>query len=378
MSARNCLSAVMLVAIILLGASCEGSYKSPLQGSIKATDVGAVLELPAGVHEKPIKIRRAITIKGESGGGTILEVTSDTPAIEIASRDKIVIDSLTIKWQLATSDGAKKGPTGAIVANDATVILRNCRIIALGSIKRSPRALHCDGFSNVAVENCRFEGFEFTIAYTGGAEGIITDSVILNPGHCGATVFSGSKMEVARTIVTGSGYHALRNTGGTILAHDNLIINNKNRGFYLGNKSGHGRINNNVILGNGSGVSGFAASDQTIENNIMLGNDYCGLDTRDSCRLTVRNNIFQDNPRGIALHEQTARNNVDFGRNTFWQNDTNAENIDLPEGSIVAAPGFVDPDNGHFTVQGEQLKANSQGLTDPGVFGDLWDKWKAL
>ncbi|MHC4567122.1 MAG: right-handed parallel beta-helix repeat-containing protein, partial [Planctomycetota bacterium] len=185
-------------------------------------------------------------------------------------------------------------------------------------------------------------------------------------------------MEVARTIVTGSGYHAIRNTGGTLLAHDNLIINNKNRGFYLGNKSGGGRINNNVILGNGSGVSGFAASAQTIENNIMIGNDYCGLDARDTCRLIVRNNILQDNTRGIALHEQTGRNHVDFGRNTFWQNDTNAENIDLPAGSIVAVPGFVDPDNGDFTPQAEELKANNQGLTDPAVFTLLWEKWKAI
>lgn len=377
MSTVRNFSIAIIVLIALLGLSCEQAVQSELQSSIKGAKSGAVVTLPPGTHEGPVKFDRPLTLKGEDPETCIIELTADVPAVSITSKGPVTIDSVTIKWQLATSE-RRKGPGGALAIKDTTATIRNCRFIALGGIKQCPSAIDCLGFSNVRIENCRFEGFEFTITCTGGAESVITNSLILNPGHCGATVYSGSKMEVARTIVTGSGYHAIRNTGGTLLAHDNLIINNKNRGFYLGNKSGGGRINNNVILGNGSGVSGFAASDQTIENNIMLGNDYCGLDARDTCRLIVRNNIFQDNTRGIALHEQTGRNHVDFGRNTFWQNDTNAENIDLPAGSIVAAPGFVDPDNGDFTAQAEELKDNNQGLTDPAVFTVLWEKWKAL
>jgi hypothetical protein len=40
---------------------------------------------------------------------------------------------------------------------------------------------------------------------------------------------------------------------------DNLIINNANRGVYLGNKSARGTIANNVIIDNGTGIGGIAA-----------------------------------------------------------------------------------------------------------------------
>ena len=83
----------------------------------------------------------------------------------------------------------------------------------------------------------------------------ISDCLILNPGHCGITVYSGSTIDVARNIITGSRYHGVRSTGGTLNMHDNLIIRNKNRGIYLGNKSASGHVSNNVILGNGTGIS---------------------------------------------------------------------------------------------------------------------------
>ncbi|MHC4567913.1 MAG: right-handed parallel beta-helix repeat-containing protein, partial [Planctomycetota bacterium] len=229
MSAVRNFSIAIIVLIALLGLSCEEGVQSELQKSIKGAESGIVVTLPPGTHEGPVKIDKAVTLKGEDPETCIIELTADVPAVSITSQGPVTIDSVTIKWQLATSE-RRKGPGCALAVKDTTATIRNCRFIALGGIKRCPSAIDCLGFSNVRIENCRFEGFEFTIACTGGAESVITDSLILNPGHCGATVYSGSKMEVARTIVTGSGYHAIRNTGGTLLAHDNLIINNKNRG----------------------------------------------------------------------------------------------------------------------------------------------------
>jgi parallel beta-helix repeat protein len=46
---------------------------------------------------------------------------------------------------------------------------------------------------------------------------------------------------------------------GTLNMTDNLIINNANRGVYLGNKSARGTIANNVIIDNGTGIGGIAA-----------------------------------------------------------------------------------------------------------------------
>lgn len=97
------------------------------------------------------------------------------------------------------------------------------------------------------------------------------------------------------------------------MAHDNLIIKNKNRGVYPGNKSTSGRVNNNVILGNGTGISAFAQTDVTIENNLILNSSYAGLGTHDSCPLTVRNNVFQENSWGIAIFEESGTNRVTLG-----------------------------------------------------------------
>jgi len=254
--------------------------------------------------------------------------------------------------------------------------MRNCLLIALGNDQRCPSAIAAAGFSKVNLENCRFEGFNFTIAYSGGSEGAISDCLILNPGHCGITVYSGSTIDVARNIITGSRYHGVRSTGGTLNMHDNLIIRNKNRGIYLGNKSARGRVSNNVILGNGTGISAFAQTDVTIENNLILDSSYAGLGTRDSCRITVKNNLFQDNTRGIVLSEETGRTYVDVGQNSFWNNKTDTENLEIPPTSILVDPRLTAPEDGNFIPQAEELAANRQGLSDAEVFLHLWEKWQ--
>jgi len=377
MIAGRYVSIALLVLIVLAGGSCEEDLQSDLQRSINAAKQGEVVTIPPGTHRGTIRLDRPLTLKGESPETCILELTADKPVIFVSSRKPVVIDSVTIKWQLATSE-RHKGPVCALAVKDGSATIRNCRLIALGSIKRCPSAVQCFGFSNVKLENCRFEGFEFTIGYDGGSEGSITDCVILNPGHCGATVYSGSKLEVARNIVTGSGYHGLRCTGGTLLAHDNLIIKNKNRGIYLGNKSASGRVSNNVILGNGTGISAFAQTDVTIENNVILNSSYAGLGTRDSCPLTVRNNVFQENTRGIAIFEEAGTNRVTLGQNSFWNNQTDTENFERPANSILVDPSFEAPDRGNFSPKDDELRTNKQGLSDPSIFGPLWEKWNTI
>jgi len=260
---------------------------------------------------------------------------------------------------------------------DGSLTLRNCRMIALGNHQRCPMAVACTGFANVRLEGCRFEGFEFTIGYGGGAKGAVTDCLILNPGHCGISVYSGSTVDAVRNIVTGSEYHGVRCTGGTLNLRDNLIIKNKNRGVYLGNKSASGRVVNNVILGNGTGISAFAQTDVVIENNVILSSSYAGLGTRDSCRIRVRDNVFQGNTRGIVQFEATGKSQVEVGRNSFWKNETNTENLEMPDEAILTDPDFAALENGDFVPRAQQLTDHRQGLRDAAVFENLWKKWKS-
>jgi len=360
---------------MVAGSPAAGAQED-LQKRIEAAPPGSVVRVQPGIYTTPLVIGRPITLMGDDPEKCVIELTTDEPCVVVSSKEPVVIDSLTIKWQLATSK-ATEGPACAVAVKDGNASIRNCRFVALGNTKRCPSALQCLGFSNVKLENCRFEGFEFTIAYSGGAEGSIADCLVLNPGHCGISVYSGSTLEITRTIVTGSGYHAVRSTGGVLLAHDNLIINNKNRGFYLGNKSASGRISNNVILGNGTGISAFAQTDVTIESNLILDSEYAGLGSRDSCPITVKSNVFQGNTRGIIVFEETGRSRVNLGRNTFWGNQTDGENVARPAGSVLVDPRFRAAEQGDFSPQADEVTRAGQGLTDPGVFRALWARWNA-
>jgi parallel beta-helix repeat protein len=335
------------------------------------------LTLPSGVAREPILIDKSLDLQGKDRDTCVLEITANEPAIRVTSKNAVVIDSMTIKWQLET-DEKTQAPTTAISVKNGNLTLRNCRIIALGNPKRCPAALECTGFSNVKVENCTFEGFEFCINYLGGAEGSVTDCRVLNPGHCGITVFSSSKIEVARNIIAGSGFHGLRCTAGTLTARDNLIVNNKNRGIYLGNKPGRGTIENNAIIDNGTGISAFGRTEFTIANNLILKSSYNGLDARNSSSITVKNNIFQENAKGIVLFAEGGNNLVKLQKNTFWGNQNNSENIDLPPDSHLIDPKLSNADRGDFTVQAEELKAANQGLSDPAKFVGLWEQWQSI
>ena len=370
------------ILLLALGATMsavvsKGLADEDLQRRIDAAKENAVVTVPVGTVKTPLTIARPLILKGQDAEKCILEVTADRPALRISGKGPMVVEDLTIKWQLATSDG-RRAEAAALLAKDTDLILKNCRLIALGTGKRCPTAVAAVGFSNVRLQNCQLEGFEFTIAYVGGAQGAITDCAILNPGHCGATVYSGSTMEVARCIVTGSKYHGLRCTGGTINAHDNLIIANKNRGVYLGNKAASGRISNNVISANGTGVSAFGGSSVTIENNLFLDCSFCGLDARDSCPITVRDNLFQGNTSGLIQFAESGRSQIALGPNCFWMNGTNSKDINLPQIALSVDPRLAEPEKGKFAVMAKQVASANIGLSDSEVFVGLWQKWEKL
>jgi hypothetical protein len=176
----------------------------------------------------------------------------------------------------------------------------------------------------------------------------------MGSGHQGISLYSGAAAEIVGNVVTGSRYHAVRSTGGTLNMTDNLIINNSNRGVYLGNKSARGTIANNVIIGNGTGISGFARSNVKVENNIIADSSYAGIGFRDSCSLSIRDNIFRGNER----------------------NKIETENLDKTADSVIADPGFIDADNGDFSLKPGPALQQKQGLTNPEIFKTLWKIWQ--
>lgn len=346
-----------------------------IQELIDTAKPGTTLYIPAGNHEGNMVINKALTLKGADRKTTTLEVTSDQPLIHVPKQQELTVESLTLKSQLETS--ARIDPPGcAVLAKDSTVTLRDCSVVALGGIKRSPLGIYIQGFSNVQLLDCRFMGYEYPILYGEGSEGLVKGCIIRNPGHCGIMSHSDTEVTIEGNIVTGSGYHGIRSTGGTIHVKDNLVIKNRNRGFYLGSRPAQGEIQNNAIVGNGSGISSFSSSEVEIENNVILDNGFSGIDTRGSCRITVKNNIIAGNEKtGFAVFEG-GNNKFRVGENTFHGNGEPSTDFDLPNSIITEDPKFADPDRGNFEPGNSGIKKAEHGLTNPEVILTLWKKYE--
>jgi parallel beta-helix repeat protein len=350
--------------------------KDRLQRIVDSTQPGGKVIIPNGVYTEPVTITKPLTLKGESRNDCIFEVTANEPAIlvDTKGKGKVTIDAVTVKWQLATSDRCEY--PFAVAVKDSSVEIRNCCLKPLGNFKRSPVAIYSRGFSELNVNTCRFEGFEYTVCFGEGTKGSIRNSMVIDSGHQGISLYAGATVEIVGNVVTGSRYHAVRSTGGTLNMTDNLIMNNANRGVYLGNKSASGTISNNVIIGNGTGISGFAQTNVKVENNVIADSSYAGIGLRDSCSLTIRDNIFQGNGRAWILFKETGGNGNTVQKNTFWQNKTETENLDKATDSITADPGFIDAGNGDFSLKPGPALQQKQGLTNPGVFKMLWKMWQ--
>ena len=76
-----------------------------LQELINGAKSRAVINVAPGTYTEPITINKPITLVGKDVKECVLDVTADQPAIMVATRGSVTIDSLTIKWQRATSSG---------------------------------------------------------------------------------------------------------------------------------------------------------------------------------------------------------------------------------------------------------------------------------
>jgi len=348
-----------------------------VQRLIDSAPPGATVIVPNGLYTNPVRISRSVTLKGKSRIDCIFEVTANEPAVSIDTKGKglVTLEDLTIKWQLATSDKNTKRPF-ALEVKDSKTNVKNCSFVPLGDFRRSPVAIRAEGFSQLDIGSCRFQGFEYVICYGPGTKGKTENCLILDCGHQGVINYASSTLHVERNVITGSRYHAIRSTGGTLYVKDNLIINNANRGIYLGNKSARGTITNNVIVGNGTGIGGFARSRFEIRNNILANSSYAGIGMDQSCSLHIQDNIFIGNERGWIMFDRGDKGRNAVYRNTFWQNKVDAKNFKRTADSIEADPSFVDLEDGNFSLRPGPVKEYHQGLTDSQVFKTLWRIWK--
>lgn len=347
--------------------------QTTLQEMIDQAAEGTEVRISKGRHTDPIHIKKTLKLRGDDAADCIIEVTSDSPAILVEGKGAVELEGVTIRWKRETSN-RKPYPQAGLVAKDSNVKLRNVRFIAPDDKMRCPSALMATGFSEIDVSGCEFEGFDFTIQVGEGARGTISDCVIVRPGHCGITVGNGGKLEVTGNIVTGSEFHAIRCTGGELIAKNNLIVANKNRGFYLGNKAARGEIKENAILRNGTGISGFGGSEVEIAHNYIADSDFAAIDMRDNCRLKIDRNTIVNNARGLVIFKEAGENKNSVLINALGGNKIETEGFEkAPDIERVSAGGDGYGD-GRFMVE----NARGFGLSEPERIQTLWRRFQAF
>ena len=260
---------------------------------------------------------------------------------------------------------------------DTNATIKNCVFRSLGDPQRSPVGVRAMGFSTMTLTDCDFTGFDYVVCYGEGTKGKMEGCFIRNCGHQGVILYSGANAEVNGNIITGSRYHAVRSTGGTLRMKDNLIINNKNRGVYLGNKSSQGVITNNLLIGNATGIDGISASRYQVVNNVILNSDYAAISAVPQAQLDIQGNVLMNNTRGIIVQQKEGQ--VDpvrskWANNVYWNNKADTENCDKGDGAIGAQPDFIDAAGGNYKMTDAAFKG--MGLSDPEKLYFLWKKYQ--
>ncbi|MCF7955333.1 MAG: right-handed parallel beta-helix repeat-containing protein [Phycisphaerae bacterium] len=349
-----------------------------LQELIDDAKPESTLIVPRGTYTDPVKITKPLTLKAEANGECIIEVTANEPAIFIdtASKGDVTVEGLTIKWKLASSD--RIDYASAVAVKDCKATIKDCVFAPLGNFRQSPTAARAYGFSKMYLDNCKFDGFDYTVCFSEATEGAMTNCAITKCKSQGIILYSGASADVIGNYIANSGKHAVRSTGGKLNMLDNLIVNNANRGVYLGNRTGSGRIANNVLIGNGVGISGFASANVIVENNVILKSQYAAIAMRGSCKLKIKDNIIQDNPTGVIVYSDNGENNNKLLQNTFYNNKDNAKDIKAPANTITTDPLFKDVENGDFSLKPGKAQQNKQGLTDHSKIGKLWQLYKDI
>ena len=133
MTPAKAVSVAILVCIACKTAVGGNAGRKDLQQLIDAARPGSVLVLPKGTYRAPATMNKPLTLRGESATECILEITADEPALLVRSRGPVTIDSLTIRWQLATSERRKQPPC-ALAVKDSKAVVRGCLFTATGRL----------------------------------------------------------------------------------------------------------------------------------------------------------------------------------------------------------------------------------------------------
>jgi hypothetical protein len=115
-----------------------------------------------------------------------------------------------------------------------------------------------------------------------------------------------------------------------------------------------------------------------IRNNLIAASGFAGLDMRYTCALEIAQNIFYENKAGVILFAEKGKQSATLGKNTFWKNETNAKDLQAAGEMLDTDPTFANALGGDYRVEAGSLREAGQGLSQPEVLRELWEKMQKL
>jgi len=324
-------------------------------GAISATAPGDVVVLRAGVHRGPLRIDRAITLRGEPGAvidgggqGTVLDISASGATIE-----EIVI----------------RGSGNRVSAVDAGVHVRNASRVTLRRLRLQDvlYGVFAERSDQLLVESCRLTGRVAPRNEAGNGNGIhlwyCHDARLVGNTaerfQDGVYLSFADRTHVLRNQFQDCGRYGLH----TMYCQENRLEGN----LFTRNVAGcaimfsnHLIVDRNAILHNrGSRTYGLLLRDcsageftrnQVVDNTIAVFMD-------NSNRNVIRGNLFQDNGWGLLMFSSCAGNET--AGNTFLGNDYPVA-LDMR----YSDNRFDDGLHGNFWGESAPYDLNADGISD--------------
>lgn len=342
-----------------------------LQDLIDAAEPGAVIQLEEKFYEETIHIDKPLSLVGTGFRTTRIRVLSDEPAITIRGAEGVELRDLSVIWSQKSTD-LRSGELAAIYVRDSTATLTHVHMEPYDRPLETPVGLLVAGRSDVTYDAGAAHNFAYTILYTDGAGGTVSNSLITAAGHSVVTLHEGSTVEIIGNVLGECRYHAVRNTGGTMDMRNNIVFNNARAGAYLGNKPARGVIENNLFTGSQGEIWSYYDSSVRIANNAFLSSRGPAIGTWRSCDLPIEGNLFAGNPVAIQVYPKGEAGNIAPVGNHYFSNGE--KGIDAPEDPAASEgnPGFEDLSAALLTAS---AVPQGRGLSDPAAIKETHARW---
>lgn len=332
--------------------------KTSLQQRIDEATSGAVVIIPSGTYEGPIRIDRPLTLKAEKDGTVTLFNAADQPAISIDA-DHVQVKGITIIDQsvkpspsvLVTGhqvllDGLSIQTVSygimMIDANNGTVLNS---VIEWGAEQSQPFINKGNGIDLYNAHRVLLEGNTIIGMFDGiylensddttvlnnllehnryGVHSMYTEGTVIR-GNRGTMNNTGAMVMVVRNVELAGNTFTKQNENvnsqGILLfdAHDSTIIDNIVEGNRVGlyiERSTNNRLERNEITNNFIGIQLLASEQNIITENQFVGNVSDAL-TRDSANNEISGNYW-DAFAGIDA-DGDGRSDIAYAMNPFFQ-----------------------------------------------------------